>query len=68
MTRARVDSGSYVVALQRRPGLYLSSAKAANDDILEAGGVPDYLGDAACNTLATIRPSIPCRFGLATSL
>ena len=30
-------------------GLYLSSARSTNDDVLEAGGVPDYLGDVACN-------------------
>jgi hypothetical protein len=45
--------GPYVVALQRRLGLYISSARASNDAILEAGGEPDsgpdYLGDLACN-------------------
>ena len=46
---ARANSGVYVVALQRRLGLYISSARATNDAILEAGGEPDYLGDLACN-------------------
>ena len=49
LTYDRATSGVYVVALQRRLGLYLSSARSTNDDVLEAGGVPDYLGDVACN-------------------
>jgi hypothetical protein len=53
VTYARANSGVYVVALQRRLGLYISSARASNDAILEAGGEPDsgpdYLGDLACN-------------------
>ena len=46
---SRLKSGPYVIALQRRLGLYLSSAKAANDTLSLAGKAPDYLGDAACN-------------------
>ena len=49
VTYARANSGVYVVALQRRLGLYISSARATNDAILAAGGEPDYLGDLACN-------------------
>jgi len=50
LPHSRLRSGPYVVALQRRLGLYLSSARAANDTLAAAGGEPDWLGDAACNT------------------
>ena len=49
VTYTRADSGAYVVALQRRLGLYMSTARSVNDDVLDAGGEPDYLGDVACN-------------------
>ena len=46
---SRLRSGPYIIALQRRLGLYISSAKAHNDELLDAGETPDPLGDAACN-------------------
>ena len=46
---ARPRSGPYAIALQRRLGLYIASAKAANEALAAAGEVPDWLGDAACN-------------------
>ena len=49
VTYTRANSGAYVVALQRRLGLYMSTARSVNDGVLEAGGEPDYLGDVACN-------------------
>ena len=39
-----------MVALQRRLGLYLSTARAANDALAAGGEEPDWLGDAACNS------------------
>jgi len=47
---SRLKSAPFVVALQRRLGLYLSAARAANDDLAAAGEEPDWLGDAACNS------------------
>ena len=49
LTYDRATSGVYVVALQRRLGLYLSAARAANDTLAAAGEDPDWLGDASCN-------------------
>ena len=49
LAHSRVSSGPYVIAMQRRLGLYISSARAANDDLLAAGEEPDYLGDKLCN-------------------
>ena len=46
---ARPRSGPYAIALQRRLGLYIASAKAANEALAAAGEEPDWLGDAACN-------------------
>ena len=41
LAHSRVCSGPYVIAMQRRLGLYISSAKAAHDDLLAAGEEPD---------------------------
>ena len=49
LPHSKLKSGPYVIALQRRLGLYLSSAKAANDELSNAGEEPDYLGDGCCN-------------------
>ena len=38
VTYTRTDSGAYVVALQRRLGLYMSTARSVNDGVLDAGG------------------------------
>ena len=46
---ARPRSGPYAIALQRRFGLYIASARAANEALAAAGKTPDWLGDAACN-------------------
>ena len=46
---ARPRSGPYAIALQRRLGLYIASAKAANEALTAAGEEPDWLGDALCN-------------------
>ena len=50
LPHSRVRSGPYMIALQRRLGLYVSSARAANDTLAAAGKSPDYLGDTACNS------------------
>jgi len=50
LPNSRLRSGSYVIMLQRRLGLYISSARAGNDALLAAGQEPDWLGDAACNS------------------
>ena len=46
-TRSR--SGPYTIALQRRFGLYIESARGENNALEAAGNPPDWLGDAACN-------------------
>ena len=50
LPNSRLKSAPFTVALQRRLGLYLSAAKAANDDLAAAGQEPDWLGDTACNS------------------
>ena len=45
----RPRSGPYTIALQRRFGLYIESARGANQALEAAGKAPDRLGDAACN-------------------
>ena len=49
LPNSRLKSGPFTVALQRRLGLYLSAARAANDTLAAAGEEPDWLGDASCN-------------------
>ena len=49
LTHARPRSGPYTIALQRRLGLYIASARAPNDTLAAAGKTPDWLGDAMCN-------------------
>ena len=39
LPHSKLKSGPYVIALQRRLGLYLSSAKAANDELLHYDGI-----------------------------
>ena len=50
LPNSRLKSDRFTVALQRRLGLHLSAAKAANEALAAAGEEPDWLGDAACNT------------------
>ena len=45
----RPRSGPYTIALQRRFGLYIESARGENNALEAAGNPPDWLGDAACN-------------------
>ena len=45
----RPRSGPYTIALQRRFGLYIESARGENNALEAAGKPPDWLGDAACN-------------------
>ena len=45
----RPRSGPYTIALQRRFGLYMGSARGANSALEAADKTPDWLGDAACN-------------------
>ena len=49
LPHSRIRSGPYVIALQRRAGLFLSSALAPNEELAAAGQEPDWLGDSACN-------------------
>ena len=49
LPNSRLKTAPYTAALQRRLGLYLSAAKAANDTLAAAGKTPDWLGDASCN-------------------
>ena len=49
LPNSRLKSAPFVAALQRRLGLYLSAARAANDTLAAAGEEPDWLGDALCN-------------------
>jgi hypothetical protein len=55
VTYTRTDSGAYVVALQRRLGLYMSTARSVNDGVLDAGGEPDYTSATSRATLASTR-------------
>ena len=59
LPHARPRSGPYAIALQRRFGLYIASARAANDALAAAGETPDWLGDAACNIGEHSRATTP---------
>ena len=50
LPRLKQASGKLILALQRRLGLYISSAKPAYDALAAAGEPVDYLGDTLCNS------------------